>query len=270
MEGKIMSVLLTEGTNVSPWIRDEIELSQPLTKGADGQPVKRVQEWLNLHGYGLAIDGDFGRVTEQKVKQFQQMHGLEESGIVDDSTFRALIHPLLQALTPLEYFSGTLADLVLQYAMAHLAQGPREVGGQNAGPWVRLYMEGHQGEQWAWCAGFVTFIVKQASETLQTAAPILGSFSCDTLAAQGQSSGRLVRDIDLLNGTNTIEDLSVSSIFLVRRTDTDWTHAGFATAFNEVSFETIEGNTNDEGSREGFEVCARSRGYDNKDFILLS
>lgn len=265
-----MSILLTAGTSVSPWIRDEIELSEPLTKGAEGQPVKRVQEWLNLHGYGLAIDGDFGNVTEQKIKQFQQMHGLEESGIVDDSTFRALIHPLLQALTPLEHSSGGLAEVVHQYALAHLAQRPREVGGQNSGPWVRLYMEGHQGEQWAWCAGFVKFILSQAAETLQMTPPILGSFSCDTLAAQGQSSGRLVRDIDVLDGINPIGDLSPLSIFLVRRTDTDWTHAGFATAFNEVLFETIEGNTNDEGSREGFEVCARSRGYDNKDFIVLS
>lgn len=265
-----MSVLLTAGTSLSPWIRDEVELSEPLTQGADGQPVKRVQEWLNLHGYGLAIDGDFGRVTEQKIKQFQQMHGLEENGIVDDGTFRALVHPLLQALTPLEYLSESLSDVVHQYALAHLAQRPREVGGQNCGPWVRLYMEGHQGEQWAWCAGFVKFILHQAAETLQVTPPILGSFSCDTLAAQGQMSGRLVRDIDLLNAPSTIEDLSASSIFLVRRTDTDWTHAGLVTAFNEVTFETIEGNTNDEGSREGFEVCARSRGYANKDFITLS
>jgi hypothetical protein len=32
---------------------------------------------------------------------------------------------------------------------------------------------------------------------------------------------------------------------------------------------TIEGNTNDEGSREGHEVCARTRGYDGEDFVLI-
>jgi hypothetical protein len=37
----------------------------------------------------------------------------------------------------------------------------------------------------------------------------------------------------------------------------------------EEVFETIEGNTNDEGSREGYEVCHRVRGYGSKDFILV-
>jgi hypothetical protein len=34
-------------------------------------------------------------------------------------------------------------------------------------------------------------------------------------------------------------------------------------------FKTIEGNTNDEGVSNGFEVCMRSRSYKDKDFILL-
>ena len=29
------------------------------------------------------------------------------------------------------------------------------------------------------------------------------------------------------------------------------------------------GNTNDDGVREGYEVCARSRSYGGKDFLLL-
>jgi hypothetical protein len=34
-------------------------------------------------------------------------------------------------------------------------------------------------------------------------------------------------------------------------------------------FHTIEGNTNHEGSYEGYEVCKRIRGYKDKDFILI-
>ena len=60
------------------------------------------------------------------------------------------------------------------------------------------------------------------------------------------------------------------SIFLVRRTPTDWTHTGLVTDAVPVAFDTIEGNTNDDGDREGFEVCSRSRGYASKDFITLS
>ncbi|MDH4195620.1 MAG: hypothetical protein OEW33_08290 [Nitrospirota bacterium] len=112
-------------------------------------------------------------------------------------------------------------------------------------------------------------MLKQAAETLQMTAPIQGSGSCDTLAAQGKAAGVFVKEPDLTRGNKTLEDLSRASIFLVRRTPTDWTHTGFATSFDQISFDTIEGNTNDEGSREGFEVCSRSRGYGKKDFIIL-
>ncbi len=73
-----------------------------------------------------------------------------------------------------------------------------------------------------------------------------------------------------LKGENaSIDHLSRAGIFLVRRSSTDWTYTGLATAFHRDPFETIEGNTNDEGSREGYEVCSRSRGYKKKNFILL-
>jgi hypothetical protein len=34
-------------------------------------------------------------------------------------------------------------------------------------------------------------------------------------------------------------------------------------------FKTIEGNTNDDGSREGYEVCARIHDFKSMDFVLL-
>ncbi len=57
--------------------------------------------------------------------------------------------------------------------------------------------------------------------------------------------------------------------FLNRRTTTDWTHVGIVLEANDEVFMTIEGNTNDEGSREGYEVCQRIRGYRKKDFIVI-
>ena len=139
----------------------------------------------------------------------------------------------------------------------------------NCGPWVRLYMKGNEGPQWPWCAGFDSFVLKQASQTLQQSTPIEDSFSCDSLAAQPKGAGILVTESELDQGITNREDWPVASIFLVRRTSTDWTHAGFVIEFDQETFDTIEGNTNDEGSREGYEVCVRSRGYGKKDFIIL-
>ena len=263
-----MSVILGESSNLSAWIRKEIELGDPVKVGARGRAVKRIQEWLNLHNYGLAIDGDFGPVTRKKVTQFQEDRGLATTGIVKEPTFNELVSPLLQVLEPITTVNN-FPSLVLKLAHIHLEQHPREVGGQNCGPWVRLYMKGNEGPQWPWCAGFVSFVLKQASQTLQQNTPIEGSFSCDSLVAQAKSAELLVTESELDQGRTNTEDLPVASIFLVRRTSTDWTHTGFVIEFDQETFDTIEGNTNDEGSREGYEVCARSRGYGKKDFIIL-
>jgi hypothetical protein len=263
-----MSLLLGKERTLARWIKNETEILAPAKMGARGQVVKRIQEWLNLNGFGLAIDGDFGPVTKKRVEQFQESNGLKVTGLVTPETFQVLVSPLRRVISAIVPEGQSFPNLVFKYAEAHLTQNPRETGGQNRGPWVRLYMKGHEGADWPWCAGFVSFVLRQAAESLEINEPIEGSFSCDTLAAQAMDAGLFVRESDLVKGLKTIKD-STTCIFLVRRTNNDWNHTGFATAFEDLSFETIEGNTNDEGSREGFEVCSRSRGYSDKDFILL-
>lgn len=265
-----MHYLLDDIKPVSSWIIKEIELDETLHKGSRGKSVRRVQEWLNLHNLGLSIDGDFGRVTQLKVKQFQEENGIPATGSVDSETFRTLVAPLRRALAPIPVpYGATFNSSVLSYAETHLKEHPREVGGQNRGPWVRLYMRGNDGAQWAWCAGFVTFLIKQAEQTLQMSHVIRGSGSCDTLAAQAKNADHFVDEKDIASGHTSLDSLTPANVFLVRRTDTDWTHTGFVTRFYDDYFDTIEGNTNDDGDREGYEVCVRSRGYKNKDFIRL-
>ena len=106
-------------------------------------------------------------------------------------------------------------------------------------------------------------------------APIDGSVSCDVLAAQGEAAGLFVTGKDLERGNASVSDLGACSLFLRRRTATDWTHTGFVVNLTqsrgETVFTTIEGNTNDEGSREGFEACRRTRALKagNYDFVRL-
>jgi hypothetical protein len=267
-----MGYLLQDGSALSPWIRRELECETPLKKGAKGTPAKRVQEWLNLHKLGLAVDGDFGRITELSVSKFQERSGLPSTGVVNAKTWEALVAPLSRALIPIDGAATRrgFPELVLAYAKQHLKEHPLEIGGQNCGPWVRLYMNGNQGTPWAWCAGFVTFVLKQAAQALQMTSVIPGSFSCDILATQAKSAGLFVKGSSIADGTVPHDTLPVAGIFLIRRTSTDWTHTGFVTAFGKDSFSTIEGNTNDDGNREGYEVCAATRGYGKKDFITLA
>lgn len=246
------------------WIRDEVELPAVLGRGDRDGAVRRAQEWLTLNGHGVVIDGDFGPATERAVTAYQLRLGLVTSRKVDHETWNELTRPMRAVLRQRLHSSQAFGEAALAYAAAHLQARPREVGGANRGPWVRLYMRGQQGPSAAWCAGFVTFLLMQAGDSMEAERPISGSFSCDSLAAQARSAGLLVSESEV-----SPERLTPGSLFLVRRVAGDWTHTGMVSQADEDTFATIEGNTNDAGDREGYEVCARTRGYGKKDFVLL-
>jgi N-acetylmuramoyl-L-alanine amidase len=66
-------------------------MSRPVIKrGSKGDDVVILQHLLNVEGYKLTIDGDFGQRTETAVKMFQQAHNLEQDGIVGAKTWAAL------------------------------------------------------------------------------------------------------------------------------------------------------------------------------------
>ena len=58
----------------------------PLRRGSKGELVRTIQIKLG----GLTVDGDFGRLTEAKVKEFQRSKGLTADGIVGKLTWKAL------------------------------------------------------------------------------------------------------------------------------------------------------------------------------------
>lgn len=249
------------------WIPHEIG---PIGDGVgpgDTPATRRIQEWLSLRGYGVAIDGHFGPATEQAVKNFQSDNSLPATGVVDQATFDALVAPMTEALA-CKPDTGTLGQRMVAVAQAYLSAHPREVGGQNRGPWVRLFMEGNEGKAWPWCAGFACFIMRQAACSVSSppSYPVKPSFSCDDLAAQARTAKILLPSERVLDPRATI---TPGSIFLHRKNPTDWTHAGIVVGLHADTFETIEGNTNDEGSREGYEVCRRSRAFGSYDFILI-
>ena len=234
-----------------------------LKRGSRGRAVKTAQEWLTLHSFNLQLDGAFGPATQRAIEAFQRKKSLSVTGTITRNTYDALFAPLDYVQAPVKPAS-TLGKTLLTYSKRHLRQHPMEVGGQNRGPWVRLYMKGNEGEAWPWCAGFVSYVLKQASQAHGVRMPIAPTFSCDLLAASAKQKGRF------LSGRKANPDtLTPGSIFLNRRSSTDWVHTGIVVAVHKDSIETIEGNTNDEGSREGYEVCRRFRGYGKKDFILL-
>ena len=243
----------------------DLILDKSYKKGNKGKKVKLIQEWFCLHGFNICIDGDFGPATEYAVKEFQRRKGLEVDGVVGKRTFEKLIFPMTNALNLITRDGKSLGQMVNACARQHLKANPREIGGQNKGPWVRLYMNGNEGVPWPWCAGFVCFILKQACQSMGIPLPIKTSVSCDVLAANAKEKGIFLKESEIEDKAQ----ITNGAFFLNRRTPTDWIHTGIVIRAEHEVFHTIEGNTNDEGSREGYEVCKRIRGYKKKDFIVL-
>lgn len=229
--------------------------------------VKHVQEWLCFHGIGVEIDGVFGPATEKAVKIFQRQNAMDETGAVDEYTLSKLTKPLQRATQPIVSASTSIGGLTIAYAEQHLQEHPIEIGGQNRGPWVRLYLNGHEGDQWAWCAGFACFCLRAAVNTSGQAAPIAYSVRCNELAESARNLGRFVSESNLA----ARQLLKPGCLFLKRESHTNWTHTGIVIEFGPNYFVTIEGNANDEngGPNRDYEVCRRIRGYSNFDFIRI-
>lgn len=59
-------------------------------KGDSGDAVRILQRLLVYHGIAVTVDGQFGAITETKVKAFQKVRKLKEDGIVGSMTWREL------------------------------------------------------------------------------------------------------------------------------------------------------------------------------------
>jgi N-acetylmuramoyl-L-alanine amidase len=73
----------------------EAEAPKPTTlptlkRGSKGEYVKSMQHLLNQYGAELAVDGDFGPITQAAVKAFQALHHLTVDGICGPITWNAL------------------------------------------------------------------------------------------------------------------------------------------------------------------------------------
>lgn len=255
------------------YIEEELKLTTAggvVKRGDTGMDVRRVQEWLFLHGFAVGIDGVYGPATEAAVKKFQQSKGyVEKNGRVDVSVFYDLTRPLRDANDAVEmnrktvlFGLGSFSSQIAHMATWHLQFHPREAPSDNKGPWVRMYCNRMET---LWCAGFVSFLIREVSTLGNLKMPLSYTLSCDALVADAKARKLFVPE----GGLRTAPP--AGSIFVLRNTKNknDWIHTGIVIGGDAQHLECVEGNTNSGGSREGFEVCRRFRSYKNIDFIVF-
>jgi len=249
-------------------VKQELVYPGKLSIGKTGRGVQRVQEWLTFHDVGTLVDGEFGPATALALHKFQMLSGVEASGVLDSATWTALTAPLRRATSYSPPNNTGLGAAVLVVAQVHLKERPVEIGGDNRGPWVRAYTGGEDGPQWRWCAGFVCFVLRQGCDAIGMPMPFPYTLSCDSLAYEAKSAGRFVNGELIATGATPWSELGTCQIFLVARSEVDWSHVGLSFSGVQGAFSTIEGNTDDmAGSNNGYKVCRRSRGISGKDFI---
>ena len=240
--------------------------------------AKKVQEWLNLHrfhtpNFNLRVDIDdwFGNATAEAVKDFQTIKKLEVTGQVDISTWLALVSPMHRAFRAVPEEPDTIQNRLVQYMEQLCSEHPTEIH-PNSGPWVRAFMKGNEGDWAAWCNGVVSTALDHACASLglDMDKVMKWSWSCEETkqhALKDDTSCVYYSPEDLSNGEVAPER---GDLFLViRKSDDRARHIGVIENVNGSVASCIEGNTNDEGSREGYELCKRKRNLSNGNYGII-
>ncbi|MBM3726669.1 MAG: CHAP domain-containing protein [Acidobacteria bacterium] len=239
------------------------------------QDVLAIQRRLNQLGCGpVPEDGVYGTPTVDGVSLFQARsvdrngHALEVDGRVGPMTWESLFgQAAVQAVT--EAPSPLLKAFL---AVASAEVGVMEVPpGSNRGPKVDEYIKSagldpSQGS-FAWCACFVYWCCKQAAVQLGRANPAIRTAGVNELWRRANSSG-----IKVVTGASAIDnpELVLPGQVFTFKTSATTGHTGIVEAVHGGLLTTIEGNTNDGGSREGvgvFRRKARKIGQINLGFI---
>jgi hypothetical protein len=225
----------------------------------------------------LDVDGKVGRLTIGMIEEYQRrVVGFQRpDGRVDPSgaTFQALVQgrgpfakssptPAVARPAPAAALpgGGAVSAIAEEAVRMGLTQdGVRESGGPNRGPEVNLYhLAGGSKPGHAWCASFVSWCFVRAAAKLGVANPFRVTSWCPTIYARGQSAGKLVAQPQR------------GDIFLKWSTSSSrHSHTGLVTGASGNVFTTIEGNTNNNGSREGIGVfqLTRKRATARYDFV---
>lgn len=233
-----------------------LTIDKPIPFGTKSSDFILVQELLCLAGMYTLPDGKFGPAT---LAALQRHYGALPSNSLTPSMYDDLVWSFAHLQDGAEEVNNMMYHIArdfLFWARAHLSKNPHEVGGQNMGPWVRLYTRGHQGVSYPWCMAFVSYIMYQTCYARGKEPKLFYSLGCEGTYNEAHKKGL------------TIDEPKEGCIFLLRDSNGHHMHAGIVEKVpNASAVITIEGNTNDGGSREGYKVCRRSRTINGMDFV---
>jgi hypothetical protein len=244
-----------------------------LTMGSgDSANVRAIQKRLAELGCGpVEPDGVFGADTMEAVELFQvrTMDGHGQPLTVDGR-----VGPMSWAALFGEATVSPVADPPTPLAAAVLGVAGKEVGvmedplGSNSGPRVNQYLAsvGDKGGL-PWCAAFVYWCFQEASAAVKIANP--ATRTAGALDVWDEAGTRGIRRVAAAEATERPGLVQPGMVFVIA-TGGGHGHVGLVERVAGVVLTTIEGNTNNGGSREGIGVFRRSVrriGHINRGFV---
>ena len=238
-----------------------------LRNQSNGPEVRLLQQRLLDLGIRevVTVDGEFGDDPEHAVKLFQARseddagEPLVTDGVVGSKTWRALfgVHTPPVAPPAETMAAGSMLRTVLDIAAEQI--GEREVPlGSNRGPMVDQYLQsvspGLLGQPW--CMAFVHWCFQQAAARHGMVNPAPKTAHVWTAWETAQT----MPGVEVVTAAEAVRDSAKVVPGMVFFLDTGGRtgHTGFVSDIVQGRLVTIEGNTNDGGSREGIGVFTRA------------
>lgn len=217
-----------------------------IVQGQHSGCVTELQSLLNHHGADLAVDGDFGSLTDSAVKDFQAEKGLSADGHVGPNTKAALYGAVTPPSSP-PPGGGYAKILDVAEAEAGTVEGSARANSYGSAVGLSLSTSNY-----AWCATFVSWVAKQTGATSYRNSYVSGWVKQARAGNYHLSVTTAPQPGDIV-----AFDWDGGSDFTGGNE-----HIGVVRTVSGSSFTTVEGNTgNPAGGSDG--VYVKSRGTNN-------
>lgn len=229
-----------------------------LRKGSKGESVKKLQHELNLIVKPTPLlieDRNFGKSTQFAVFQLQKKLGLKVDGVVGKATWNSInnFHTSNKQYSVISY-QGKLADIAREYI------GVTETGNNQAGTNQKLInifkaddlVINGKTDGYPWCAAFVSLCTQKL---LKNNAMFIGvKTPREASVSQMLNSWAKGQSCDIFKPSDKNKKPQKGDIVVFT-----FSHIGIVDSVYSGGVNTIEGNTNDSGSREGVTVASKKR-----------
>ena len=237
----------------------------------DKEIVKAIQTRLMKLGFGsFEGTGNFGPKTKAVLKQFQAMHRddmgnpLEIDGKVGAITWNVLFGTA--STTSTSKAPNPMLDKALEVAISQIGV-MEQPPGSNKGPEINAYLKSVDCPPGLyWCAAFVYWCFKDAAEKLNRSTPAYKPGGC--LMHWNRTKGKRIKSSETANDPSLVKP---GQIFIIDH-GAGMGHTGIVEKVEGGFINTIEGNSNPSGSRNGIGVFRLQRKIVkiNKGFIEYS